>query len=256
MSTAIPPMPADAATAPGLSEPQRIINTYIAPSKTFEDIRRNARWWVPWLLLTIVGVATGSVMAKKIDVEQMIRQQIANSRQAAQFESLPKDQQEQRIAGIAKFTTVLFYVAPIIFPLLGALVVGALMMATFNFVFEANVPFNRVLAIVFYAWLPTLIYNIFIIVTLLLRSDTSDINPRNIVASNPAAFMDVNSGSKFVYGMAASLDIFAIWIIVLMGIGFTLNAENRKRLTTGGAIVTVAAWYIVGRLVVSALGMV
>lgn len=254
MSTAIPPMPAE--TAPRLSEPARVINAFVAPSKTFEDIRRNASWWVPWLLLTFAGLGVSSVMAKKVDFDQMMRQQIANSRQAEQFESLSKEQQEQRLQVMAKFGKGFSFIIPVIGPIIGALIVGALLMATFNFAFEAEVPFRQSVAILFYAWLPGLLLQIFTMVTLLLRSDTQDMNLRNMVATNPGYFMDPNSGSKFVYGMASSLDVFSIWIICLIGIGFATNAVNRKRLSTGTAIGTVAAWFILYRLLVSALGFV
>jgi len=38
-----------------LSEGARIVNTFIAPSKTFTDLRRSAAWWAPFLLMVIVS---------------------------------------------------------------------------------------------------------------------------------------------------------------------------------------------------------
>jgi hypothetical protein len=37
-----------------LSEPQRLVDVFIAPSKTFTDLRRNASWWAPFLITAIV----------------------------------------------------------------------------------------------------------------------------------------------------------------------------------------------------------
>lgn len=37
----------------GLSEPQRLINVFIAPQSTFADLRRKASWWVPFVLSCI-----------------------------------------------------------------------------------------------------------------------------------------------------------------------------------------------------------
>ncbi len=51
----LPPMSAPT-PEPALSEGARIINTFIAPSKTFTDLRRNASWWGPWLLISIFGL--------------------------------------------------------------------------------------------------------------------------------------------------------------------------------------------------------
>ena len=59
-------MPAAAPqTAPALSETQRIVNTFIAPSRTFSDLRRNSRWWAPWIVLAISFVAFVAVMIRK-----------------------------------------------------------------------------------------------------------------------------------------------------------------------------------------------
>ncbi|HKE33405.1 MAG TPA: hypothetical protein VKD65_16855, partial [Candidatus Angelobacter sp.] len=68
MSTALPSMPTP--TPAGLSEPQRIVNTFVAPSKAFEDIRRNTSWWLPWLIVGIFAAVSFALFLKKIDVEQ------------------------------------------------------------------------------------------------------------------------------------------------------------------------------------------
>jgi hypothetical protein len=66
----LPPLTSSANTpeAAPLSEGARSVNTFIAPSKTFTDLRRNASWWGPWLLISIVspgsGGAGGTVSAR------------------------------------------------------------------------------------------------------------------------------------------------------------------------------------------------
>ena len=254
MSTGAPPMPAEPAPA-GLSEPQRIINVFVAPSKTFEDIRRNASWWVPWLIVAIFAAVSSGLFLKKIDLEQFMREQIASSPSQSQaFESLPKDQQNQRIAIGVKITKFTPYVVPIFF-LVGGLIAAAILMATFSFIHEASVSYARSLAIFFYAGLPYLITFGLSIIILSLASDAEGRNPRNLVATNPAYFMDPHTTSKFVYGMVGSLDIISIWVIVLMGIGFKLNSAKPK-LSTGTAIGTVFCFYLIWRLITSAMGWV
>jgi hypothetical protein len=49
--------------------------------------------------------------------------------------------------------------------------------------------------------------------------------------------------------MASSLDILVIWTIVLMGIGFACNSKVKR----GTAIGIVAGWYLLWKLVTSAL---
>jgi ATP-dependent Zn protease len=38
-----------------LSPVERVVNTYIEPSKTFEDIKRNRSWWLPFVILLVLG---------------------------------------------------------------------------------------------------------------------------------------------------------------------------------------------------------
>ena len=59
------------AEQPFLSEPQRIVNTYVAPGKTFADIRRNASWWAPWVLISIFSWLLVFTVDKKVGYEQV-----------------------------------------------------------------------------------------------------------------------------------------------------------------------------------------
>ena len=70
---ALPPEPAP------LSEGARIVNTFIAPSKTFTDLRRNASWWGPWLLISIFALIFIYSMDRQIGFEQISRNEIAKS---------------------------------------------------------------------------------------------------------------------------------------------------------------------------------
>lgn len=254
MSAAVPPMPSEVAQ-PGLSEPLRILNVFAAPSKTFADIRRNANWWLPWLIVGVLAAASLTMFNNKIDIERYIRDQIANSPSQSQaFEGLSKEQQDQRIAIGIKITKFLPYAIPI-FSLVGGLLISAILMAAFNFIHEAAVPYKRSVAIFFYAGLPSIITAILGIITVSLATDMEGRNPRNLVATNPAYFMDYQNSSKFLYGMAGSLDVITIWVIVLIGIGFKVNSAKPK-MSTGTSIGTVAVLYMIWRLAASSLGWV
>jgi hypothetical protein len=57
------------------------------------------------------------------------------------------------------------------------------------------------------------------------------------------------SGNKFLYGMATGFDVFMIWTILLMGIGFACNSKVKR----GTAIGIVAGLYLVYKLIASGL---
>src|SRR5215467_14615576 len=80
---AVAPLPpVSSSSTPGvppLSEGARIINTFIAPSKTFTDLRRSAAWWAPFLLLAMVWAVFTFTVEKKVTFDQISKNQIAHS---------------------------------------------------------------------------------------------------------------------------------------------------------------------------------
>ena len=76
----------------------------------------------------------------------------------------------------------------------------------------------------------------------------SNTNLNNPVATNPAYFMDPLA-SPFLYGMASALDIFVIWSIILIAIGFACNSK----LTRTATLSVVGGWYLLYKLVASGM---
>ena len=229
-------------TGPGLSEPQRLVNTFIAPSKTFTDIRRNASWWVPLLLISIFSIAFFVMIDKKVGFDQVARTMLASNKAIQQLDPA---QQEQAYARTAIGLKVGEYAAPI-FILIYVLITAAVLMATFNFMMDAQVSFSQSMAIVMYGWLPGILSAILAMFALAF-GDPEGFRMDNPIGTNPAHFMDPTSTPKFLYAMLTSVDVISLWIVVLIGIGFALNAK--KKISTGSAIATVAVWYFIIKLV-------
>ena len=66
-----------------LSEGARIVNTFIAPSKTFTDLRHNASWWAPFLLMAVVSTALVYTAGQKIGFRKIVETPDAVTAQAA-----------------------------------------------------------------------------------------------------------------------------------------------------------------------------
>jgi len=111
--------------------------------------------------------------------------------------------------------------------LIAYLIIAAVLLGTFKFGTSSDVRFKTSLAIVIYASLPGIIGGILGTASLFAGVDPEGFNPKNPVATNPAYFMDPTQ-DKFLYSMASALDVFVIWSIVLMGIGFACNSKVRR----------------------------
>lgn len=226
-----------------LSQAGRITNTFIAPSKTFTDLRRSASWWVPWLLMAIVGLFFVYAMDRQVTFEQIARNEVArNPKTVEQLDKLTPEQRAKQMSFATSLTRDISYATPAV-QLIAFVVIAGVLMGTFNLAAGASVPFKTMLAIVIYGSLPSIISGALGIVSLFAGVDPAGFNVRNPVATNPAYIMDP-SGSKLLYSMASMLDVFVIWSIVLMGIGVACNSKVKR----GTAIGIILAWYVVYKM--------
>ena len=228
MYTAPVPPTVPEPAGPGLSEPQRLVNIFIAPKKTFEDLKRNPSWWVPWLISAVFTLIFAVVAVQKIDMARFVQEQVDRSPRAQKrLENLTPEQRAQGMAIQATITKVGFYAAPVIGLLIG-LISAAVLMALYNFVLGAEVPFPRAMAVVFYAGLPGILGTLLLIISFLASSDPNTIDiTRNPMPTNPGFFMDPE-GNKVLYALASAIDVFKIWAVVLLGLGFSAASSNRK----------------------------
>ena len=92
------PTPTPAPETAPLSEASRIINTFIAPSKTFTDLRRSAAWWAPWILISLFALLFSYAVDRQVTFDQITKNEIARSAKASdQFDKLSADRQAQQL---------------------------------------------------------------------------------------------------------------------------------------------------------------
>src|ERR1039457_2933456 len=140
-----------------LTEMERVGDTFVAPSKTFTDIRCNASWWVPWLLMSVFGLAMVFVVDKKLGMDTAYENQLKLSpKQMDKIDQLPADQKAAQMRIGATITRYFAYGSPLL-TIIAAAVFAAVLMATFNFGFGAEVKFKKAMAISIYAFLPSIL---------------------------------------------------------------------------------------------------
>jgi hypothetical protein len=244
-----PPPPISAPEPAGLSEGARIIDTFIAPSKTFTDIRRNASWWGPWVLISIFSLIFIYSMSSKVGFDQISKNQVAHSSRADQFDKLPADQQAKQIALSSKIIGIFAYGSPVLIPLYVLISTLALWL-TFKFAAGGETTFKQAYAISFYGGLPGVIGAILGTISLFAGVNPEGFDINNPVGVNLAYYLDPETTGKFLRGMASSLDILTIWSIVLLGIGYACTSKVKR----STAIIIVVVWFLVYKVATSALG--
>ncbi|MFZ0139049.1 MAG: YIP1 family protein [Candidatus Sulfotelmatobacter sp.] len=244
------PLPSVPASAPAsgpaaLSHGARIIDTFVAPTKTFTDVRRSAQWWLPFLLMTLMGWGLVYVAGQKIGVQRMMENDLrARPKAEARYEQATPEQRQQQV----KITGIAYYIAIPLFTLLIWLVMSGLQFATFKFGANANISYSQSLAVVAYAGLPMVLRHLLGIVSVLAGVSADGFTLNNPVASNPGYFMNA-ADSPFWYFIASQLDIFLLWTLALTAIGFATT--GKVKMATSFAI--VIGWWLVITLTFAAI---
>lgn len=236
----LPPVPTPTASSSApLSQAARIVNTFVAPSKTFTDLRRNASWWVPFLLMVVISTVFVYTASQKIGFRKIMENQMqAQPKAQERLDKLPADQREARLEAGAKFTGVISYAFPVI-TLIIWLVIASALFGTFKFTGGSDVPFKVAFAIVIYAALPLLLKTTLALVSLIAGMSPDSFTFQNPAATNPGYFMNP-ADNLLLYNLASALDIFMIWTLVLTAIGFTCVSKVKR----GTAFAVVFGWWV------------
>jgi hypothetical protein len=247
--SATPVVPTSSApVTPPLSEGARIISTFIAPSKTFTDLRRNASWWAPWIIISIISVLFMYTISRQVGFEQVSRNQVEHSSRADQFDRLPPEQQARQLQISTKIIAAIGYANPVLV-LLFLLIETLILWGTFKVVASAETSFKTAYAIVMYAALPGVIGAILAIISLFAGVSPEAFDINNPAGTNLAYYLAPESTGRFVRGMASAVDVFSWWSIVLIGIGFACTSKVKR----STAIIIVAVWFVLFKLLTSGL---
>ncbi len=227
---------------PSLSQLQRVTNTFTAPSKTFEDIKRgNKSWWLPFILMVIVGYIFFFAVSTKIGMQQVVDNQIhLNPSQEEKLAQAPPEQRAMSAKISLYITEGIFIANPVLVLIVVAL--GSLgLWGTINFVFGGKAKYGSVFAVWIYAALPTIVKTLLGTIVIFAGTAPESFNIKNFAPTNPGAFLNPIDTNKAVYALATSLDVISIWSMVILAIGLATVAGVKR---TSGYIAVFGWWLI------------
>jgi hypothetical protein len=222
----------------GLSQVERVVDTFIAPSATFKDILRNASWWLPFLLLVVSSFSTALVVERKVGFDQVYENQLKMSQKAQ--DRLAEQTPEQRAQGtkISVTVTKYFSYGGFIVITIFLAIYSLLLWASFNFGLGAKTTYAQVFAVSMYAALPYLLLSVLTIISL-LAGNTEGYDYKNPVGTNLAYFLQ--DASPWLKGLLQSFDVVKLWSVILQVIGMAIIA---KKTIAQSAIVVGVFWFI------------
>jgi hypothetical protein len=234
-----------AADTTPLSQVERVVDAFIAPSKTFNDIVRDSSWWLPWLLVVLVTLGFGATIRQKIGWDRTYGNILLQSPEAQQerLAQLPADQQARQKAIGAAATKYILWATPVLGLLFAAIAAGVLL-ATLNFGLGGQAKFAQMFAVWMYATLPWVIQAILGIIALLAGLDADSFNLKNPVGTNIGYYLPPD-WPKWLIALATSIDGLTIWALILLTIGCATVGRTKR----SAAAVAVWGWWILITLV-------
>jgi hypothetical protein len=236
---------ANAEASTPLSQVERVVDTFIAPSRTFQDILRDSSWWLPWLMGVLVTLCFGFAIQQKIGWDKTYGNILLQSSQAAQdrLSQLPADQQARQKAMGAAFVKYVFWGTPVL-GLIFAAIAASVLLATLNFGLGGRATFAQMFAVWMYGTLPFVIQGILSIVAIFAGLDADSFNLKNPVGTNIGYFLPLDS-PKWLIALGTSMDVLTIWVLILLTIGCAIVGRTKR----STAAVAVWGWWILITLI-------
>ena len=223
----------------GLGQLERVADVFVAPTKTFADIRRNASWWLPFLFGIIVSLLFAASVDRQIGFDQVAQANINRSPQAQErISALPEAQREQSLHLIATYTKVFSYAAPVV-GLIFALIAAGILLMSFNFGLGARASYKQYLAVWFYAGLPLLIKYLLAAIAIFAGVSAERFDIDNPVGTNIGWYL-TSDFPLWLRTMLSSADVFTVWTVLLLVLGCSTVARVKR----GSAAILILGWWV------------
>jgi hypothetical protein len=206
-----------------LSQIERVVDVLVAPSKTFEDIRRSSSWWLPFIIVAILSSAFSYTVLNKVGIPTLVDSTVRSSPMLEnQMSNASPEAAAKMRAGIEKQFQFM-YIYPVLAMLI-ALIAAGVLLGTANFVFAGRATYGQMLAVWFYGTLPLTFISILTVVAIYAGMSTDGFNIKNAIGTNVGFYLQDGSAPKWLVTLLSSVDVFAIWTAVVLTIGVSTVA--------------------------------
>lgn len=215
----------------------RVVGVLFSPVRTFERIRERPTWLVALVVLVVIGVVTSYLVTGKLDMEEVVRDATAQSSR-----QISEDQLEQAIEFQEKFGAVFAMLGPLFFFPVGCLLIALLVWVTLKLL-GSDFSYKTSFAATVHGLVPTGVGGLLALPVILSRAEFSydDVKTGSILASNLGALAPEES-SLALQTLLGSIDVFSIWCVVLLSIGYSVVARTSRAKSASVVIALWAVW--------------
>jgi hypothetical protein len=228
----------------------RILSVLLSPAETFRSIEARPTWVAPLLLLMILAGTLSYLVQVKLDPEEAVRSQVSKMKAdipPQQVEKMIRDAENRTNGTKAALAVAGAAFQAGIYALVAAVFLGGLRL------FGSEADYKRSFSTTLYGYMPQALAALLNIPILLGRETvTFDEATQGGVLVSSLAALAPEDASSMVRVLLGSFDLFSIWTLVLLALGFRIVGRVSTAVATG---LVVLLWliYIGGKLGITAL---
>jgi hypothetical protein len=222
----------------GLSQVERVVDVFVAPSATFQDILRSSSWWLPLVLMAVFSTAATYSIDRQVGFSRVAENQVQSSpKQAEQMAELTPDQRALQLNRMAMGSRYFSYGLPLFLLLVFAIYAG-IMLGTFNFGLGARMTYAQVFAVSWYASLPYLLISLLTIVVVWFGGNAEGFSLQNPVGTNLAYYLP--DAAPWLKALLIQIDVVKLWTLALTVLGLKIVSKK----SMGQAAAAVVGWWL------------
>jgi len=193
-----------------------IFEVFYQPGKLFESLKdRRGAWILPLFVVILLAMGSGIVLIQLVGMQAIVRQRLETMHLSP----------EQMETAMARSTSPAQQYSGYLGAALGVPVVLLAisgMLTLFAAISNKQPKFSTMFSMVALAWLPyTLISGLMTTLVLLASPDRTTLDFTNLLATNPAAFMNKNETSAALYSLMGSFDLLSFGEVGMLSYGFS-----------------------------------
>lgn len=227
----------------------RVLGVLVSPGETFRSLAERPTWVAPFLVLLFLGLAVGVVIQMKTDPEEMVRGQMAMLKMDISEQQINDaiDQAENRsTAGKVGLTVVGVVVQAVIYAL-----VALVFWVGFK-LFGSEMDFAGSLATALHGFMPLALGSLINLPLMWTRSSLTfeEVRSGGVLVSSLKALAPEDA-STLTEVLLGSFDLFTIWTLILLTIGYKAMAKVSTAVASG---IVLLYWliYVGGKLALTA----
>jgi hypothetical protein len=222
------------AAGPEPSAFQRIIGVLFSPDATLASIARKPDWVLPLVILLIMSLGAGVVIAQHVDFGAAAREAMEQNKNASPEQI---DRGVKMAAGVGKVMT---YLSPVL-SAIGLLIIAGVLLLAFR-LFGGEGDFKQAFSVTCYSSMPGVIKSVIMMIIILAKGGIIPAQELATLVRSNLGFLADYKANPMAFAMLSSIDIFSIWFLALMIIGFAYLARVSR---VKSAVIIISLWIVV-----------